>query len=275
MSAPFDPTSGGSAGPGDSGAPVRPKLPDSIKIASELWIVVVLGQIVAFFAQYSALAKSIRDSVHEGSAGVPADQLEFMTSTGFIVALLIGVAVVLSVLPLVFVFFTRRGHGWARVIASAMGVYVTVDLLLAFFSDRDPVWSMVPTVISGVAAIGATILLMRPESDKYCRAMAEFRKPRPVLGPPSPYPYPYPPAGYSPQPPYPPQYGPGPPQPQVPPQTPPYGDGGPVTRDDQSASDHDVAGRDNRASEATGNYSRASEATGNQTDEGRRASDQS
>lgn len=108
------------------------------------------------------------------------------------------VAVVLTVLPLVFVWLARRGYNWARVVVAAMGVYVTVDLVSAFFIGRDPIWVMVPTVISGVAAIGATILLMRSESDKYCRAMAAFRKPKPLLATPqqAPYQFPYPQSPY-------------------------------------------------------------------------------
>ena len=247
MSAPIGPL------PDDaSGAPSRPARPDSVSIASELWLVVVIGQIVAFFAQYQGIADSIREQVHAGSEGVPANQVTFMTSTPFIVTVLVGVAVVLSVIPLVFVWLARRGYNWARVVVAAMGVYVTVDMIWAFFVGRDPVWAMVPTVLSGVAGLGATILLMRRESDTYCRAMAEFRKPRPVTPPPL-----YPPHGWG-------QPGPGVAPPQVPPTSPPYGETRP-TPDPPGPTppgpDHPTGDHDTRADD--------------HSSEGRRARDQS
>lgn len=215
---------------------------------------VVIGQIVAFFAQYQGIADSIREQVHASSEGVPADQITFMTSTPFIVTVLVGVAVVLSVIPLIFVWLARRGYNWARVVVAAMGVYVTVDMIWAFFVGRDPVWAMVPTVLSGVAGLGATILLMRSESDKYCRAMAEFRKPRPVAPP---LPYPPAPHGWG-------KPGPGTAHPPVPPTPPPYGGTRPIPDDPgptPPGADHPTGDHDTRADD--------------HSSEGRQARDQS
>ncbi|MDL9936105.1 hypothetical protein QSJ18_05075 [Gordonia sp. ABSL1-1] len=190
--------------PGSPGPSTRPTIPDAISIATELWIAVIVGQIVAFIAQYDSVATSIRDQVRDSAGDLGADQVDLMTSTGFVVGTMVVATVVLSAIPAVFVLLTRAGRNWARIGLAALGVYVAVNALLSLFSDIEPLWAMVPLVISGVAAMAATVILMRPDSAQYCKDMAEFRKPKPPVGYPTPYPYgSYPPV----QPPVPPAPG--------------------------------------------------------------------
>ncbi|WP_431839881.1 hypothetical protein [Gordonia hongkongensis] len=184
MSAPYDPAS-------VPGAPSRPKIPDSVSIAVELWVVVIVGQIVAMFAQTGTFVDMIRDQVSSApQEGVPPEQIDFMTSSGFVVGVLVVTSLFLTAITALVVWFTRKGYNWARIVLSAMGVYVVVSLLFSLFGgDTSPAWAMVPQVISGVAALGATVLLMRGDSEKYCREMAAARKPQPVHPPSPPYPY--------------------------------------------------------------------------------------
>lgn len=186
MSAPFDPMRASS----ESDAELHPRIPDSISIAVELWAVVVVGQIVALFAQTGTFVDLVRDQVRDNPPnGVSADQLQFMTSSGFVIGVLVAMSVFLTAITALVVWFTRKGYNWARIVLGAMGVYIVVNLVFSLFGDTDPTWAMVPLVISGVAALGATVLLMRADSEKYCRRMAEERKPRPVPPPAPPYPY--------------------------------------------------------------------------------------
>lgn len=186
MSAPFDPMRASS----EADAHQRPTIPDSISIAVELWVVVVVGQIVALFAQTGTFVDMVRDQIRANpQEGVSADQLQFMTSSGFVVGVLVAMSVFLTAITALVVWFTRKGYNWARIVLGAMGVYIVVNLVFSLFGDLEPAWAMVPLVISGVAALGATVLLMRGDSEKYCRRMAEERKPRPV--PPAAAPYPY------------------------------------------------------------------------------------
>lgn len=186
MSAPFDPMRA-SSGPD---AEPRPTIPDSISIAVELWVVVVVGQIVALFAQTGTFVDLVRDQIRTNpQQGVSEDQLQFMTSSGFVIGVLVAMSVFLTAITALVVWFTRKGYNWARIVLGAMGVYIVVNLLFSLFGDTDPAWAMVPLVISGVAALGATVLLMRGDSEKYCRRMAEERKPRSV--PPATPQYPY------------------------------------------------------------------------------------
>jgi hypothetical protein len=188
MSAPYDPASDPAS---DPGAPSRPKIPDSVSIAVELWVVVIVGQIVAMFAQTGTFVEMIRDQVSSApQEGVPPEQIDFMTSSGFVVGVLVVTSLFLTAITALVVWFTRKGYNWARIVLSAMGVYVVVSLLFSLFGgDTSPAWAMVPQVISGVAALGATVLLMRGDSEKYCREMAAARKPQPVHPPSPPYPY--------------------------------------------------------------------------------------
>lgn len=186
MSAPFDPMRASS----EPDARQRPTIPDSISIAVELWVVVVVGQIVALFAQTGTFVDLVRDQVRDNpQQGLSADQMQFMTSSGFVIGLLAAMSVFLTAITALVVWFTRKGYNWARIVLGAMGVYIVVNLLFLLFGSTDPAWATVPLVISGVAALGATVLLMRGDSEKYCRRMAEERKPRPV--PPAAPPYPY------------------------------------------------------------------------------------
>lgn len=186
MSAPFDPMRASS----DPDAQQRPAIPDSISIAVELWVVVVVGQIVALFAQTGTSVDMVRDQIRDNpQQGVSEDQLQFMTSSGFVVGVLVAMSVFLTAITALVVWFTRKGYNWARIVLGAMGVYIVVNLVFSLFGDTEPAWAMVPLVISGVAALGATVLSMRGDSEKYCRRMAEERKPRPV--PPAAARYPY------------------------------------------------------------------------------------
>ncbi|MBD0861874.1 hypothetical protein IA539_11705 [Gordonia sp. zg691] len=186
MSAPFDPA----RMPPDPFESSKPKIPDSVSIAVELWVAVVVGQIVALFAQTGTFVDTVRDQVRSAPPeGVTSDQLEFMTSSGFVVGVLVAMSVFLTAITALIVWFTRKGYNWARIVLSAMGVYVAVSLLFSLFAgNTSPAWAMVPLVISGVAALGATVLLMRGDSETYCRTMAAARKPQPVLPSSTPYP---------------------------------------------------------------------------------------
>lgn len=185
-----DPTSGG-----------RPALADSVRIATELWIVVILAQLVGYFAQYPMMRDTWDRQVRDLPANTPREQLDMLSSGWLLTTVLVVVAVVLTALSATVVFFTRRGYNWARLVLGALGVYVFVNLLFAVFGDVSPRWAMIPIVLGGVAAVGATVLLMRRDADTYCREMAEYRKtaksgrsayPAPAY-PPQPYPgQPYP-----------------------------------------------------------------------------------
>lgn len=184
MSAPYGP-----APESDPGGSSQPKIPDSVSIAVELWVVVIVGQIVALFAQTGTFVDMIGDQVRSApQEGIPPEQVDFMTSSGFVVGVLVVTSLFLTAITALVVWFTRKGYNWARVVLSAMGVYVVVSLLFSLFGDTSPAWAMIPQVISGVAALGATVLLMRGDSEKYCRAMAQARRPQPVHPPMPPYP---------------------------------------------------------------------------------------
>ncbi|GAB33135.1 hypothetical protein [Gordonia otitidis] len=184
----------------------RPKLPDSVAIACELWIVVVIARTITAILQYPALRKVMEENVANLPADTPRSETDMFTSTGFIVTVIVITAVVMSAISLTFVWFARKGYNWARVLLGAMGAFVLIDMVSSLIAGVEPWWVGIPLIISGIAALGATVLLLRRESDAYCRAMAEYRRqPRfqpqpmyPVQSYPPPYGQGQPPAGQGP-----------------------------------------------------------------------------
>ncbi|MDY6809005.1 MAG: hypothetical protein SW127_08295 [Actinomycetota bacterium] len=163
----------------------RPRRPDAVAIATELWVVVILGQLVAFIGQYPSLREAWDRQVNTLPADTPREELDLLNSSATLIAVLALVGLALTVVSAVLVLLTRNGYNWARIVIAAGGVFLAVNLVFMIFGEVDPVWVMVPMVLSGVAAIGASVLLLRRESEQYCRDMSEHRR-RPAPPPPGP-----------------------------------------------------------------------------------------
>ncbi|MGU3291928.1 hypothetical protein [Williamsia sp. M5A3_1d] len=204
-------------GPGNP----KPTLAAPMAIGTELWLVVIAGQAIAYGGQYSAASDSVRRAVREAST----DQPDLVASTGLIVGAFVGVGVVVTAVSLLLVWLARSGHNWARLVLSFLSGFLVVQAVFALFGDAGPAWTTIPAVISGVAALGAGYLLLQKDSEKFCRDMAVYRRggATPTPFPPGSYPpAPYPPTQYPPNPyapnVYPPAQGPSNqyPSPQVP-----------------------------------------------------------
>ncbi|MGK2317297.1 hypothetical protein [Gordonia rhizosphera] len=206
---------------GEPGGEQRPKRPDAVTIAAELWAAVILGQIIGFIAQYPTMRDTWDRQIASMPADTPKEELDVLTSSALLITVMAVAGVALTVVSVTLVLLTRAGYNWARIVVAAMGVFLAVNAGFMLFGDVSPTWVMIPLVISGVAGIGSSVLLLRRESEQYCRAMTAYRRrpPRPAqpawppAGPPNgPY------SGYGPgQPPYWP-YG----EPQQPPPGPPH-----------------------------------------------------
>ena len=178
MTAPIHPA------PTDPGT--RPARPDAIAIATELWAVVILGQLVAYIGQYPWLRDAWDRQIRTLPADTPREQVEMLTSSTTLIVVLAIFGIALTAVSTFLVLMTRSGYNWARVIIAAMGVFITVNVLFTLFGHIEPQWVMIPMIISGVAALGASVLLLRRESDQYCREMTAYRRrpSPPPAGPP-------------------------------------------------------------------------------------------
>ena len=192
-----NPYSGPPAGqsPGAGPESTKPALPNATAIATELWILVIVAQCVVFGSQYTQFF----DTADEVAKDNPDAQLPDGVVWAVIVVTGIGLAVAFAALT----WLTRIGFNWARLVLGFFSFYLVVQMVSAFFTDGSDTWVMVPHVIGGVAALGAGVLLMHRDSDKYCKDTARWRKQK-KQQPPSYYTTPYPPQQY-PQQPYPPQ----------------------------------------------------------------------
>ncbi len=191
------PTDGSAPEPG-----TKPALPSPLAIATELWLVVVAGQAVAYAGQYPTASDSVREAARNASSGASAEEIRTLTSTSTVVGVYVAVGVLLSVLSLLVVWMARTGHNWARMVLIFFSAFIVVQTVLGLFGDSASSWTTIPAVLSGVAALGAAYLLMQRDVETYCRAMAAFRKGGAVGGP-NQGGYPQPPYTQGQQPPYP------------------------------------------------------------------------
>ncbi|HEY9313045.1 hypothetical protein [Williamsia sp.] len=211
------PPAGQSPGAGSEPSSTKPAIPNAMAIATELWILVIVAQCVVFGSQY----KQFFDAADDVAKDNPDAQLPDGVIWTVIVVTGVGLAAVFAALTWV----ARIGFNWARLVLGFFSFFLVVQAVMAFFADGSDTWVMVPHVIGGVAALGAGVLLMHRDSDKYCKDMARWRKEK-KRQPPSYYTTPYPQQPYHGQ-----QYGQqqyGQPQygpPRYDQQAPPYGGG--------------------------------------------------
>ena len=161
--------------PENAGGSGKPTLVNSMAIATELWLVVVLCQIVASIGEYSTVTESFRDSVRETKGATP-EQVDLFTSGGFLVGVFVVATAIIAAVSLIVVWLARTGHNWARLVLAFFSAFLVVQAILALFGDSGTSWVMIPSVIGGVAALGAAYLLLQRETETYCRAMATYRK---------------------------------------------------------------------------------------------------
>ncbi|OPX16695.1 hypothetical protein [Gordonia sp. i37] len=217
MSASIDPGHGTGPQP-DSPEGAKPKLVESIVIASELWLVVIVAHVVTVIATFGA-TRDMYHQVAKQSYTPGSAEYDMITSGGVIVGLVVVTTIIEIGVALALLVLTRKGYNWARFILGAISLYLVISTFFTLFGDVAPRWAMIPNVIGGVAALGAVVLLLRRESDTYCKKMAQYRRAPRMVGAPYPPVPGFGPPGYPPTPGYPPP--PGYPQQGYPPGYPP------------------------------------------------------
>ncbi|WP_155826842.1 hypothetical protein [Jongsikchunia kroppenstedtii] len=194
---PHQPGSGQPTPP--TGPPERPTLTGAMAIATELWLVVIAMEIVTSIGMY----QSVRDSYTSG-----ASKSEEISNPMFLTAYVIGNLVIATISILVW-WYAREGRKVARMLLSFGAVYVVVQTVMAFFSQPDPRWVMIPTVLAGVAGLGVAAMVLSRDTERFCAEMDQYRAdvarwrfftstPYPLQVHPHQHPGPYPPVSYPP-----------------------------------------------------------------------------
>lgn len=176
--------------PGSPHVPVdaRPQRPDTIVLGVQLWFAVIVLQIVAVASKFNVLKASSEQQLEDVAKKMNEPSLVNNTTLMVIVTLVL-LAVVLSAIAGILMWFTYAGHNWARLLLGWASAFLTVDLafaLVALFSTstsnsdlpEPPAWGMIPSILGGVCALGALIALMHRDSTAYCRSMSEYRTQR-------------------------------------------------------------------------------------------------
>ncbi|ALG85876.1 hypothetical protein [Gordonia phthalatica] len=163
----------------------RPKRPDSVRFAVQLWFGVIAFQLLAMVANWNVLRADFDRQMDDASKKLDDAALAANTDATFIAGMVI-LALILTAIAGVLMRFTYRGYTWARLVLGWASAFVTVNLVFAvaaLFMDtqtdsslpESPAWAMVPTILGGVCAVGALTALMHRDSATFCREAAAFR----------------------------------------------------------------------------------------------------
>lgn len=154
-------------------------------IATELWLVVIVARVVAEIGQVSAVKAMFADQIANAPKDTPKETLDVwqtMSSTGFVVAMLIVGAVIVGTLTLLLMWFARKGYNIARLLLAGASMYVVVSMIWELLIlGVQPRWVAVPLIVAGVAGGGALVALMRRDTETWCADMALFRRQSKVI----------------------------------------------------------------------------------------------
>lgn len=163
-----------------------PKRPESLQTAWQLVLFAICCELVVFGATYPAMREQALTYAKDAADNPNGPQNVDTFATVVAIAGMALSAVIALVLTLGALWLVLRGVGWARFVLSWIAAVVAVMMFLDVigvvfgFSTGDsaaqlPTWTMIPRILGGVAALGASIALMHPDTKKYVDAVAAFR----------------------------------------------------------------------------------------------------
>lgn len=160
-----------------------PSRPESIAILIQLSILAVVCQLIAMPGSYWAArdraVPMVTEQFPNGEVSDPEAVARMVAISGIVLSCLILVALVTSLL-----FLLLRGKGWARFligwVMAVMTVMMIFEVFGAVFGDDSqqalPIWAMIARIVGGVAALGASLAAMHPDTRKYVEQAAAFRR---------------------------------------------------------------------------------------------------
>ncbi|MEJ9077378.1 hypothetical protein WKY82_03045 [Gordonia malaquae] len=165
--------------PDTTGAPNRP---ESVRLAVELWAVVIVAMAIVMIARYPIafeVSEDYLDDMKKAGEDVP-----FSATALAVVVTVLSIAVITAITALV-LKFTWDGRNWARQTLGVFSAFLAVQLVfgvISLFITTDgndgatvPAWATIFVIIGGVAAIGALVALMHRDTTVFCRDVAAWR----------------------------------------------------------------------------------------------------
>ncbi len=160
-----------------------PSRPESIAILVQLAILAVVCQLIAMPGSYAAARDRalpmVKEQFPDGQVSDPEVVARMVAISGIVISCLVLVALVASLM-----FLLLRGKGWARFligwIMAMLAVMMVFEVFGAVFGEAGqqelPTWAMIARIISGVAALGASLAAMHPDTRRYVEQVAAFRR---------------------------------------------------------------------------------------------------
>ncbi|WP_026917399.1 hypothetical protein [Gordonia shandongensis] len=180
MTGPHLPTSQ-HPGPTPPGAPeARPERPDTITLALQFWVAIIVFEIASRIADYGAISEEMRRMAKQMTEKSGDQQLLDNLDVLIVVSFAMSI-VLLTLLAAALMWGTWSGYNWTRLLLGWLSAFVVVQLafgIFGLFSDDGPemsTWSMIPAILGGVCAVGALATLMHRDSTAYCREVAAHR----------------------------------------------------------------------------------------------------
>lgn len=161
-------------------APTAAK-PGSVSLAEKLMYagaaVTLIGGLLSLFTDQDALRESARDSLEAAGQAVDDASLDAYLQLGMVTGIIF--AVIGAALWALMGWLNGKGIGWARIVATVLGVLgVLITVVGLFGSALVPgamaggALSMVLSVLTGIIALAVVVLLWRPDASAFFAARA-------------------------------------------------------------------------------------------------------
>ncbi|MFZ2511434.1 MAG: hypothetical protein WAW85_10145 [Gordonia sp. (in: high G+C Gram-positive bacteria)] len=133
----------------------------------------------SYWAARDRALPMLQEQYPNGEFSDPETVAKMIAISGIVISCIIVVVLVASLILLLL-----RGKGWARFligwIMAVLTVMMVFEVMDAVFGDGSqqtlPIWAMIARIIGGVAALGASLAALHPDTRKYVEQVAAFRR---------------------------------------------------------------------------------------------------
>jgi hypothetical protein len=159
-----------SAPSGQSGpAPVQPQSIQRAVLLMRVGAALSVLSILVTLLTRDSLRTQVTSTLRKSNTALTADQIDSAVSIGLITAVVVGL---ISVgLWLWMASANGKGRGWARIVATVLGVLSVLSLLTSLVQGQLTTLNLVVSLISVVVAVVILVLLWRRESSAYYEAV--------------------------------------------------------------------------------------------------------
>lgn len=159
--------------------PPAPAKPSSVGLAEKLMYggaaVTLISGLLGLFGDQDAVRESIRESLETAGQAAGDAEVDALVQVGTVTGIIF--AVIGAVLWALMGWLNGKGIGWARIVATILGVLGVLLTVVGLFgsalvpgADAGGALSMVLSLVTGVLALAVVVLLWRPDASAFFAA---------------------------------------------------------------------------------------------------------